>query len=103
MRRGERGDGEGVESGEVGEGERDNYLFTLLPYPTGWPRRALVTLSVSHTPFPPKACIGGMASTRFPCLVLDDHGSGAAKSGMSKTKYKYSCYYIKCCSIISLA
>ena len=36
--------------------------WSCLPYPMGWPSRAFV-----H--FPPRACIGAMASTRFPGLV----------------------------------
>ena len=44
-----------------------------LPCPTGWPSRASITNSLTHslttTPFPPRAGIGGVASTRFPGLV----------------------------------
>ena len=37
----------------------------------GWPSRAFISHSLTHTPFPPRACIGGVASTRFPGLVKD--------------------------------
>ena len=46
----------------------------LLPCPMGWPSIALVTYlltnSLSETPFSPRACIRGVASTRFPGLVM---------------------------------
>ena len=51
-------------------------VLSYLPRPTGWPSRAFVGNSVTHsvTPLfllaPPRACIGGMASTRFPGLFF---------------------------------
>ena len=36
----------------------------------GWPWDGFVTDSYLPTPFPPRACIRGVASTRFPGLVL---------------------------------
>ena len=48
---------------------------SLLPCPKGLTSRAFVIQSLTQlltqTPFPPRACIEGMASTRFPGLVYE--------------------------------